>query len=69
VHNKIDAEFEFKDGKITKHTDTFDFWKWSRQALGAVGLLMGWNPLFQSMMQKKLRQRLDDFIAAHPEYK
>ncbi len=68
VHNKIDATFEFADGKITKHTDTFDFWKWSRMALGPVGALLGWSSLFQGMMQKKLRQRLDEFIAAHPEY-
>lgn len=68
VHNKIDATFEFADGKITKHTDTFDFWKWSRMALGPVGALLGWSSLFQGMMQKKLQQRLDEFIAAHPEY-
>jgi ketosteroid isomerase-like protein len=69
VHNRIDAAFEFENGKIKKHTDTFDFWKWSRMALGAVGLLMGWNPLFQSALQKKLGKRLDEFIAAHPEYR
>lgn len=68
VHNKIDAAFEFKDGKISKHTDTFAFWSWTRQALGLMGVLMGWNPLFQSAMQKKLSKRLDDFIAEHPEY-
>ncbi len=68
VHNKIDAQFEFKDGRITRHTDTFDFWKWSHMALGPVGLLLGWNPWFQSMLQKKLGQRLNEFIAAHPEY-
>lgn len=68
VHNKIDAEFEFKDGKIVKHTDTFDFWAWSRMALGPVALLFGWTSWFQSALQKKLRQRLDAFVAAHPEY-
>lgn len=68
VHNKIDAQFEFKDGKIIKHTDTFDFWKWSRMALGLPGTLLGWTSFFQSAMQKKIAQRLDAFIAAHPEY-
>jgi ketosteroid isomerase-like protein len=68
VHNKIDAQFEFKDGKIVRHTDVFDFWKWSRQALGLVALLLGWNPLFQSMMQRKLSARLDAFVATHPQY-
>lgn len=68
VHNKIDAVFEFKDGKIVKHTDTFDFWAWSKMAFGLTGTLFGWSSLFQSALQKKLGQRLDAFIAAHPEY-
>ncbi len=68
VHNKIDAQFEFRDGKIVKHTDTFDFWKWSQMALGLPGMLFGWSSFFRSALQKKLRQRLDEFIAAHPEY-
>ena len=37
VFNEIHAEFEFKDGKIFRHHDTFDIWKWSRQALGISG--------------------------------
>lgn len=43
VHNSIDARFEFLDGKIVRHVDTFDFWKWSRQALGPPGWLLGWS--------------------------
>ena len=53
VHNIIDAEFEFKDGKIVKHTDRFDFWRWSRQALGAAGLFLGWTPMIRSKVQKE----------------
>src|SRR4051812_42300118 len=34
VHNSIDARFAFRDGKIVAHTDSFDFWRWARQALG-----------------------------------
>src|SRR5262245_55215628 len=26
VHNRIDARFEFRDGKIIRHRDTFAFW-------------------------------------------
>src|SRR5688500_14161736 len=47
VLNQIDAEFEFKDGKILRHKDSFDFWKWSSQALGPVGKLLGWTPLIR----------------------
>lgn len=58
VHNKIDAEFEFEDGKIIKHTDTFDFWKWSRMALGPIGVLLGWTPLLRKKVQRQARERL-----------
>jgi len=62
VHNKIDAEFEFQDGKIIKHTDTFNFWKWSSQALGPAGLLLGWTPLLRKKVQKQAGERLARFI-------
>ena len=29
VNNCIHAKFNFKDGKIIRHTDDFNFWKWS----------------------------------------
>jgi limonene-1,2-epoxide hydrolase len=62
VHNKIDAEFEFQDGKIIKHMDTFDFWKWSSEALGPVGFLLGWTPLLRKKVQKQARERLERFM-------
>ena len=34
VLNRIDAEFEFRDGLIIRHTDTFDFYAWARQDWG-----------------------------------
>jgi ketosteroid isomerase-like protein len=68
VHNKIDANFTFSDGKIVSHADQFDLWRWTRMALGLPGVLAGWTP----MLQKKVRQTavsgLDKFIANHPEY-
>ena len=39
VHNIIDAEFEFKDGKIINHKDDFNLHKWAKQAIGFKGLL------------------------------
>ena len=68
VHNVIDAAFEFEGGLIRRHTDTFDFWRWSRMAFGAPGVLLGWGPL-KGPVRKKLAARLDEFIAAHPEIK
>jgi ketosteroid isomerase-like protein len=51
VHNSIDASFRFQDGKIISHRDNFDFWRWSRQALGTTGLLLGWSPFLQKRVQ------------------
>ena len=68
VHNRIDAEFEFQDGKIRRHTDRFDFWIWSRMALGPVGLLLGWGPL-KGPLRKRVAATLDQFIADHPEFR
>lgn len=62
VHNKIEAEFEFQDGKIIKHTDTFNFWKWSSMALGPVGFLLGWTPLLRKKVQKQARENLTRFM-------
>jgi limonene-1,2-epoxide hydrolase len=62
VHNKIEAEFEFQDGKIIKHTDSFDFWKWSSMALGPVGTILGWTPLLRKKVQRQARERLARFM-------
>lgn len=61
VINEINAAFEFKDGKIIKHTDTFDMWKWSRQALGLPGWLLGWSPF----MKSKINQRTSGLLKAY----
>lgn len=61
VVNRISAQFEFKDGKIIKHTDTFDIWKWASQALGAPGKLLGWS----SFMKNKIRKTTTGLLAAY----
>jgi ketosteroid isomerase-like protein len=68
VHNRIDAAFEFADGKIRRHTDSFDFWAWSRQAFGVTGLVLGWGPL-KRPVRKRLAKMLDEFIETHPEFR
>ena len=60
VHNVIDATFDFRDGKIVRHVDNFDFWRWSRQALGLPGLLLGWTPILQNKVQATAAGRLAD---------
>lgn len=62
VHNVIDARFEFKDGLIYRHQDTFDLWKWSSMALGARGLLLGWSGLVQNKVRATARAGLDAYM-------
>lgn len=65
VHNIIDAEFEFDAaGLITRQRDRFDFWRWSRQALGAPGLLLGWSPLLRHKVRTQAAKNLERFIAS-----
>lgn len=64
VVNSIDAAFEIKDGKIYRHRDTFDFWKWSRQALGAPGVLLGWTPIVRGGVRKLAGKALRTFISS-----
>jgi len=61
VHNKIDAEFGFRNGKIIRHTDRFDFWKWSSMALGLPGSLLGWSPLVKNKVRKQCLYLLGNY--------
>lgn len=61
VVNRVDATFEFRDGRIVKHTDHFSFWTWSRQALGLPGLLLGWTPFLQNKVRQQALARLQAF--------
>ena len=63
VHNRIDAAFTF-DGNslITTHRDRFDFWTWSRQALGAPGLLLGWSPFLRNKVRAQAAASLQRFL-------
>jgi len=62
VINIVNANFKFKDGKIIEHTDTFSVWKWSKQALGAAGLLLGWTPFMKNKIQKTTKEQLDQYM-------
>ena len=65
VTNVIDARFEFRDGRIVNHRDRFGFWRWSRQALGSTGLLLGWSPMLRNKVRAEARKNLDEYIAAN----
>ena len=61
VVNDIQARFVFRDGKICEHHDHFDLWRWSRQALGLKGLLLGWTPLVQNAIRAQAQKGLKAF--------
>lgn len=63
VHNVIDATLTIRDGEIVEHVDVFDFWKWSRQALGAPGMLLGWSSMLQGKVSDAAMQGLEVFAA------
>jgi limonene-1,2-epoxide hydrolase len=62
VINDIKAFFKIENGKIIEHTDSFDFYKWARQAFGLTGLLIGWTPFFKNKVQKTAMGSLYKFL-------
>lgn len=66
VVNTIKAYFEFKDGLIVKHTDYFDFYEWSKQALGTTGLLLGWSSFLRKKVQQQALESLRKYQQKNP---
>lgn len=65
VHNVIDASFTFRDGQVVQHVDTFDFPRWSKQALGPVGLLLGWSGFLLKQVQAQSAKLLRSWQKKH----
>jgi ketosteroid isomerase-like protein len=63
VVNDVRARFRFAAGLIVEHVDEFSFFGWSRQALGPLGLALGWTPLLPILVRRRTRGRLDAFRA------
>ena len=62
VHNIIDAKFEFKDGKIIKHTDVFNLRRWAGQAMGFKGKVLGGTGFFKKKLHQQTNKLLDKFM-------
>jgi ketosteroid isomerase-like protein len=65
VHNRINAEFTFKDRRIIKHHDHFNMIKWAGQAFGLKGYLLGGTPFFKKRLQQQTNALLDKYIENH----
>jgi hypothetical protein len=61
VHNRIDAAFEFADGLIVLHRDTFDLSAWAAQALGPMGRFFGGTPFLQKKIRSSAAKTLASF--------
>ena len=62
VHNVVNSSFVFSEGKILEQIDRFDFWRWSRQALGTPGVFLGWSGMFRARVSKQAMDGLDRFM-------
>jgi limonene-1,2-epoxide hydrolase len=62
VINDIIANFIIENGKIIKHTDSFNFYNWSKQALGLKGLLFGKMNFFRKKVQATAMGNLTKFM-------
>jgi hypothetical protein len=64
VVNRVRSDFKFDaSGLITEQHDDFGFWKWSRQALGTPGLVLGWTPILRNKVQANAAAELARFRA------
>lgn len=62
VHNIIEANFEFKDGLIVKHTDDFNLKVWVKQAMGSAVGLIGGSFFMKNAVRKKSNNLLANYI-------
>jgi ketosteroid isomerase-like protein len=63
VVNRISAMFAFRDGRIVRHYDRFPFWRWSAQALGPAGRLLGWSAPMKWLVRRQAGRQLERFRA------
>ena len=68
IHNKISSAFTFEDGLIRTQVDSFDLYRWIRQAVGWSGVLVGWTSNAKGKVRDLAEDNLDRFLEKHPEY-
>jgi len=62
VVNHVKANFVLENGKILSHTDHSNFYKWTCQALGLKGILLGWTPIVKNKIRIAASRNLDLFM-------
>ncbi len=64
IVNTIKANMRIADGKIIEHSDAFSVHKWSKQAFGTMGILFGWNSIFQNKIKNTAKKNLLKYMQA-----
>lgn len=62
VHNVIQARFEFAEGLIRRHQDSFSFPRWAAQALGTPGKLLGRTSFLRRKVRQQARKTLTEYL-------
>lgn len=61
VINRVESRFVLRDGFVFEQHDVFDLYRWSRQALGVKGALLGWTPFVQNKIREQACHGLRSF--------
>ena len=64
VVNLVHTEMSVSVGRIVRQVDQFSLWRWSSQALGVRGLLLGWTPAVRTRIRTQAARSLKDFARA-----
>jgi len=62
VENHIEADISVRDGLIVTHRDRFSFWRWAAQALGPMGMLLGWSQVLKAKVRATAMAGLKQFV-------
>jgi len=58
VVNHVRANMKIEGNQIIEHSDGFSLHKWSAQAFGLTGKLLGWNGVFQRRIKNTAKKNL-----------
>ena len=61
VVNRVHTEMAISAGKIVRQVDSFRLWRWTRQALGTKGLLLGWTPIVRNKVRAQAANSLREY--------
>lgn len=61
VVNRVHTEMALSNGRIVRQVDGFNLWRWSGQALGAKGWLLGWTPLVRNRIRAQAAHSLLEY--------